>query len=330
MGKIKLDSLNDNLKPELEEYLSNQIKSIIPFKQDYYNLKNSKFFIVEGKLDKVFFEKIFDKSNNLIAVEDLSKSASAFKRNYKISNSKIEIKKLVIFTNLPFLEKNNVYGIVDKDFDEEFPTRLNSRVFSNNTHDLETMLVASDSKLLATIFPFDAKRISKAMFMAYQIAIVKEFISKRISNSPSVTVGDYNFWKDCFDNEAIFNIEKFIKKYNPEIIKLEEKNTFYNFAVDFYNNINSQNEKSKQLNPAPMMNLLKNKTLTHFQNNMPQNFYELVNGHDLMNCLILNYEDNQQVMQFKNSISYKLINCYNLENFKETVLYSKLKNNKII
>ena len=99
MGKIKLDSLNDNLKPELEEYLSNQIKSIIPFKQDYYNLKNSKFFIVEGKLDKVFYEKIFDKSNNLIAVEDLSKSASAFKRNYKISNSKIEIKKLVIFTN---------------------------------------------------------------------------------------------------------------------------------------------------------------------------------------------------------------------------------------
>ena len=67
-----------------------------------------------------------------------------------------------------------------------------------------------------------------------------------------------------------------------------------------------------------------------FESSVPEDFWEVVNGHDYVNMLKLVYGKNLLLVDDINKVESFLIKNYNREKFLETHLYSKLKNVGIV
>ena len=317
---IKALNIDNTLQSTLDNYISNYTKSYLALKQES-NKTPTKFVLVEGYLDKDFYQKLLPSytNNRLIVINDIINTYLALKSNLqKRYDNKVEILKIVIKTNFQYLNSNNIYGIVDRDFDEDYPTIRNDRVLSDTTHDLETMLISTEFNVLKTIFNFDENKFNTSMFMAYQIGTIKNCISKYISTSPPHSINNFIDMKMFFDNDKL-NIKNFVNYINNNA-----KNTDNSNKKLKYNELIDRLKKQKIIDNNSETKIDYNK----FKSNLPEDFYLIVNGHDLLNCFIYNYKDtfNKALKE----VERNLINNYKLENFNKTNLYLKLKQFNII
>ena len=193
MPNINIDSFTENLT---------SIINYIQFHHDYkvFSKQTEKYLLVEGDLDRQFFDNQFAKSVQCVVVSNIIRSRGAlsssfFKSKSQTQNVKTNIKSVVCETIIgiaqlsaapwmqtsgkvkwpPKMEKWPLYGIIDLDFNDEEQYEKYKKLFVTETHDLETMLLATDENVLSKLnCDFTEDQIKKAFFMAYQMAFIRK------------------------------------------------------------------------------------------------------------------------------------------------------------
>lgn len=281
------------------------------FLGDLSKYSDKKYVLVEGNLDRTFFINLcqhYDVYNTkFYSIEHINIKTKLFEHNDQKNNL------LSIFYD-PFSSENikeyNFYGIIDKDF--EFDKKYD-RIYTYDTHDLETQLIFLDG-ISQTKLNIDINKeiIEKAMYMTYQLAIIKYYAQKESINITTFSPADYKSYFNGLQINCIKTINKMCKNkktadYVTKVLlksKLFDKNGTYNIS------------------------------LNDFINNEPNNLWDMINGHDFLKMLVYLTQSPENWHKYDNMLNgklnrpleEKLINSFNYNLFKNTKLYSDMKN----
>ena len=196
------------------------------FANKYQYNSNNKLVLVEGAQDYKLFTRVG--SNENVKYMDIDHFRNDYIRGY-FSPNDIGSKKNILYIMgnwridghlFKKVSELNLYAIVDRDYDDEFPMGKYDRVFSSDAHDLETMLLKTDENLNEKIaLMFNSKEIfDTAKFMVYQIAIIKKCLKKSNINIyyKKIRSADINKF---FESDAID-----VKKYVNYLVNSNESN----------------------------------------------------------------------------------------------------------
>ena len=269
----------------------------------YYNPKNN--ILVEGKKDENFYSQ-FSSNNSFILADQLNQD--------KDLNNKAIIKKtLTSIFHTNDLQKYKLYGIVDRDFDDEYPSQLKpreERILSDKAHDLEMIMFSTDDKLLETINLPNDEIVNKAFYMAYQIACVKKYL-----------VGEmhYRIPKELDFDKFFDGINLILNKYFSYINKVADATHKAKFE-DVIKKMQRLHYIDKQQNFK-----------ISFVDFKAEEYYEFISGHDFLNLLLYLWNKinpNHQLTEDK--LFIKILNNYNKNCFSKSTLYGKLNANRLI
>lgn len=310
--------------------------------RDFNNYKN--LVLLEGKTDYDFFKKSDFKFIKFTSVSYVIHTYQKFKAGFdnelynknidddKPENNKELIRQLVSgywFDNKlkKVIEDNNFFGIIDRDFDGEY-NGTNSRLISNDTHDIETMILRGDNNLVLNISSMsnDVDMWAKAKYMAYQLAQIKLALKNSVKHNKyqKARLDDV----DKYFDQTILNIKKYIN-YIVNCYKTEIKNK----SLDNKNKKMSFDKSGiyskliKELNNQGKVDSNENLTIKYskFINGEPKDFWQLVNGHDLLIFILYLNKNNGKFINLINRFENFIIENYNYDNFKNEPLYSKMK-----
>ena len=333
--RLIIDNGNDAL---------NQLKNYIDYVKSKLVIKNQlsqfvddiKFLVVEGKRDEDFLMHYVNKKyqNPIINISHvienkniIEQRSNIFKNNGanpsqddRNVNSKLVILQTFNVFNTINLEKNNLYAVVDKDFDKEYPSAPRQRVYSDSVHDLECSLLSSDNTLIGKIVK-NEESVIIANYMVYQLGVLKKCINNYIDmrDRPSLTIKDYNSYARFFDGD-ILNIGNYVEYINTRTRQKMEKN---------------KNAKNKLLDKNALLSYLKtSKKITStgewkfkkdsFKNSLPEDFWEIINGHDYLNILKVVDGESMHHLKPTDSLEEFVVRNYNYEKFSNTELFKKL------
>ena len=217
---IKADKVN--------EYV-NSLMANLSFKADYQsflkkNGEKARLLIVEGTTDETFVKNVISPDVAcMIARKAFMKRASfgAETREQAI-NYKAAIVQLVYgLSKMPQIisckgsENWIVYGMIDLDFDDEDSNlyKKTSQLFVTDTHDLETLLLSTDSELLRRVkrCSIDEKDIKWAFSVAYQLGVMRSVLrdSDMRLDLSALAAGSTDY--SCFvDDEGRISTKKLI------------------------------------------------------------------------------------------------------------------------
>lgn len=318
------------------------VKSKMIIKNQLCQFKEDvKFLVVEGKRDKEFFEHLIINKNNdsIINISQILETWDTIKQRSKIfvnnetyiTNKKKPNNKIVIlqtfnvFNNIS-LEKNCLYAVVDKDFDNEYPSSPLHRVYSDNVHDLECTLLNSDNTLIGKIVKNEDK-LPIINFMVYQLGLVKECIATSVEskNRPSISIDNYLNYQEFYDNEVL-NVSKFIEFINTRSRQeFDKKTNNENRSKLKYldkNEIIATLKKRKKLDNSGEWKIKKEE----LKKDLPEDFWKIINGHDYLNILKMVYKENMLLINIADSFEKFIVNNYDYKQFSKTSLFKKLKN----
>ena len=309
----------------LEQYIEENVKLFmteISFSNEYHNMidneyidKKINYILVEGETDYKFFKntkfKKFNNRNYYIFIKTIINFAKDKECQFE-PNCKHLIEKMVKFKLLCKLFKNNeLFGIVDRDFGDEYPNLsvTTQHILSNDTHDLETMLISTDKEIYKKLpFALNLENYLNALYMSYQIGCVKY---------------------------AIWEIKTFVQ-YNK---KHNFKHYFKNGELNIYEYIsyltNGNIEQVDLVYPKIIQLLRKDNKLDSrnkfieydiFKNNIPNDIWFIINGHDFTDAL------NFLLHTFysRDDLSKMLINSYDINMFKNTRLFEKMEKYNLV
>ena len=302
--------------------------------------KKERLVLVEGWLDVKFFNKLKCEDVKYIDIDSFVNDLAIVKSNDDYYPNHKEKQKKDFPNNKKYLvkffsekdyevsrliENLNMFGIVDRDDGDEFPKENCERLISNDTTDLETMMLRRDKNLVQdiSILSMDSNLIHKAKFMAYQLSLLIGILKKNNLRYERVEFNKVNNYFDGYKLN-IFSYLDYVadcqKKYNQdvltdvnEILKKIETDLIMQGFLDFQTN-------EKELN------------FEEFLREEPQNFWQIVNGHDLLQIILsLNIKNEN----FKNLFKFRefetfLVKNYDLSNFNLEPLCRKMKKYKII
>ena len=319
---------------EIQKFI-NLLSARIHLYDNYFTFSNSskKLLVVEGSTDKRFLDKSNYLNNDVrcIIANDAFGSGNGLS-----SQNKIIYKNAIVFVvyglskipaliNYPDCLKNcAVYGMVDMDFDIAAQYTQNNCLFITDTHDLETLMLSTDSNLLQGIeeLSITHENVKLAFFMAYELGMIKRILSEKgittqpLSNELSF---DYFFNRNhliSFPNVMSF-INSISKSFSPSTLK--KKN----------DEILKKNKKLFDENGLWRHPFSNTKPL-------PKDFWSISNGHDILNLLRYIRPDLSSILHsfsgagLNRSFEIKLIDKYNYKAFKTTKLYEKMKREKIV
>lgn len=315
----------------------------LSFKASYFDFLNEdkKLLIVEGQTDKRFIEKHLEEDVLCVVAN------KAFGTNAEESQARIKCKKEIVkivygLSKIPMLlkipkelEKKAVYGMVDLDNDNPLSAELSvKRLFVTDTHDLETLIISSDSKILQRIkdCAITSEDVQKALYLAYQLGKTKEVlfdVSERGFEINSVSAGstrdiDYAFFVNGYE----INVKKIVKyiclKSKSEFSSAKEKKIAERAIVD--------KRLKKRLNKDGVWNTSWN----GFSTSKHDDYWKVVNGHDILSLLryinidaSLKYQD-QNIHLLNRAFEMDLIDNYDYRLFVETKLYKKMLSETVI
>jgi len=326
------------------EEINKQINLLIAnlsLKMDYNQLISGakRLLIVEGQTDIEFIKSIQGEdiicmvankafgANKGFGQERFSSKCAIMQVVYGMSCIPVALKIPKEFENCV------VFGMIDLDFDNESSQYLKaSRLFVTDTHDLETLLLSTDNKLLQRInnCSISESDIRKAMYLAYQIGLLRKVV--------------YDLNKTDLSLQAIAS--------GAEIVFSEFLEGFDVSVRDFVHYINQNDSKritqpnEKKLSDAIIADKrIKKKvdkdgrwksTLENFETSTYSDFWEVVNGHDILS--ILRFLNEDAARKYSNSGAYRLnrdfemdlIDNYDYSNFAKTKVYSKMRAEKVV
>jgi len=293
--------------------------------------KSLKIIIVEGKKDRDFFKRYKNQVNNeylsldyLKAEKSLDNKNHFFTLNNKNKDNagkgnKELLKSLFIdFNFFDIIKNNNVYGVVDKDYDNPHPivndtdpqiiANSKRRLFSDDTHDLEMLILNSDEKIMLKLnLPnFNLNILNKALFLSYQLALLKVVLVGKYNLGISHRINFDNFFKNNklnvkdYINFALKNAKGDTRKINYEVVLKDLKKLNY---------VNKQEE----------INL----SFEDFLKLDKKVYLSLINGHDFLEIITYLCKANNFMLE------RNFFEKYDYNNFEKTELYKKMKENKL-
>ena len=294
----------------IDEYL-NQLKTNVSMKLNYLSFKNScaRILIVEGQTDKAFIEKIRDGSvecliaNKAFETTDKSKE-SHFNSKEAIIQVVCGMEKFSMVLKVPQeLNAFHIYGMVDLDYDSPQEAYYSaSKLFVTDTHDLETLILSTDSEVLHRLEDciLTDEDIKKALTLAYQLALTREIIEREFVPGLDTTWinggGEKEIDYDCIITDNHIDISKLI-----------------NYLNDKSNNLLSSAKKKKLCEKVVSDKRLKKKLDKNKEwkdswekteiSDCPE-IWEMVNGHDILS--VLRYISKSAADKYNNKGSYRL------------------------
>ena len=288
--------------------------------------KNYSNIIVEGPVDEYFITRITDKVK-VKNIEDWNKTENLFKGKKLFVNNKLQV--LSVLRNFLSDSKSNVYGMIDRDFDENYDGYCDifDKLFITDTHDVETLLLKTSKDLLFNVG--DSKIISendihRSYYLAYQIGIIKKALfllnknsddSTRKINFDDVYINVIKNYEDICENDSIC-LDKLLDYINVDSIirSFETIKKFYNLMPYYRFNLSLDDFRSKVL----------------FVDD--NDFWNLTNGHDILNLLIFFNDQIKKCLESKyphykyTRFEHALVYEYKILNFKKSDMFKKMSN----
>ncbi len=177
--------------------LANLLAANARLKQEYVEFANKsrKLLLVEGASDAEFVGHVKADKVECVIADHVFNSNSALRTTPQSHvNCKDAIVMLILgITHFPSpfviypddIDKWDLYGLVDRDCEDLRASNRTPRLFVTDTHDLETLLMSTDSSIWQRIekCEISAQDVSHAVFIAYQLAKVRELLADYHDNS---------------------------------------------------------------------------------------------------------------------------------------------------
>ena len=328
---------------EINRYVKMLVGNLT-FTADYNNIVkgNKRLLIVEGQTDKKFIEKILDEDVVCVIANKAFGTQKGFGQDS--INCKSAIMQVVYgMSKLPItflkvpksFETCTIFGMIDLDYDDPTGEYMSSsRLFVTDTHDLETLLMSTDDGILqklndCVIPPEDSQ---KAFYLAYQIGLIRRVLFdvsgrevdlKAISGGGSEEV-DYASFVDNYE----INVRKLVKyindKNNNPLSSAKEKKIVDKAMTD--------RRLKKKINTEGTWN----STWEQFDSSSVQDFWEVVNGHDILS--LLRYINQNAAEKYVNKNSYSLnrdfemdlVDNYEYACLGDTKMYKNMRTEKVV
>ena len=292
--------------------------------------------LVEGATDQKFVRHVINDDTRCIAVADFMKARSAFSTSQSSPPVQYNSKEVIItilnhiawfpdcFDFPKGAEQWPLYGLVDNDFgDSKLYTRV-TKLFFTDTHDIETMMIATDGDLLTRLKQcrITVDEVKAALYIADQMAAFRQAIKDNGSLNPSL----------INSKDGTIDYGKFSENNKVSLVKLLE-----------YINSKSENalpkEKLKKTQDAIIKHMknqldkegLWKNTLESFEVRGDSEFWMMVNGHDFLSAICYKNPSARKVFSNNGGYTYNrdfelaLSEVYDYNCFKKTKLYAKFQ-----
>lgn len=321
---------------EINKYVKMLVGNL-SFSMDYNNLVNGskRLLIVEGQTDKKFIEKILNEDIVCLVANKAFGTQKGF--GQENTNCKSAIMQVVYgMSKIPMLincpkgsEKWTVFGMIDLDYDSPTGEYMSTpRLFVTDTHDLETLLLSTDAGLLQKLDEcvISAEDSKKAFYIAYQLGVLRQVIyeanNTELTLKPISSGGqnyvEYSGFTDGYD----INLKKMLDYLNeknetpisaPKLKKLLEKSA-------------SDKRIKKKINSDYTWN----SSWEEFESSKVTDFWEVVNGHDILSILrYINQDaaekyDNKNTFSLNRDFELDLVNHYEYAALEGTKIYKDM------
>ena len=314
----------------------------LSFMTDYYNQLTGgtkRLLLVEGQTDKKFIESVLNDdiiclvankafgSNKGFGQEKFSSKCAIMQVVYGMS-------KIPIVLSIPKgFDKCIVFGMIDLDFDNENAQYLNtSKLFVTDTHDLETLLLSTDSELLQRIddCSISESDIQKAFYVAYQIGLLRKVIFD--VNKTGLSLQAINSGEEMVFFEFLEDYEISIRDFVHYINQNDNKRITQPSEKKLVDAIIADKRIKKKIDKDGKWK----SSWESFEILKEADFWEVVNGHDIL--LLLRYLNEDAARKYSNIGAYRLnrdfemdlIEKYNYSNFGNTKVYSNMRAEQVV
>lgn len=328
------------------EEINKNVKMLVgnlSFSMDYNNLVNGtkRLLIVEGQTDKKFIEKILNEDVVCLVANKAFGVQKGFGQETK--NCKRAIIQVVYgMSKIPMLincpkgsEKWTVFGMIDLDYDNPTEKYMSTpRLFVTDTHDLETLLLSTDNGLLQKldecVIPIEDSK--KAFYLAYQLGVLKQVIYE--TNNSSLTLkpisggGKAEVDYSSFVDEYVINLKKLLDYLN-------EKND-KSISATKLNKLLEKCSSDRRIKKKLTNDFIWNSTWEEFDSSKVEDFWEVVNGHDILSLLRFINQDaaekynNYNAFSLNREFELDLVDKYEYSTLEGTKLYKNMRNEKVV
>lgn len=322
--------------------LANRLAANIRLKADYKTFLNKerKLLVVEGSTDEKFVDRVKCDKVDCISAKKVFKSNNCFRTNPAVStiNYKNAIATLIFgVSHYPSpivkypddVNKWDIYGLVDRDYDEQIGGKPTPRLFVTDTHDLETLLISTDSNVLQNIDTCEISEedISSALFMAYQLSFVRDLLSAYHDSEnfqlSTISCGSRDVSFGQFFTDSRMNLYQLVK-----YIAAQSGNNLTEAKVKrIYEGARNSKFGRKRFTTEGIWK----QEIRAFDVLDEVDFWKKVNGHDILQ--LLGYLNESVGLAFyqgrrddiNRAFEMSLIDAYDCQNFRKTDLYQKME-----
>lgn len=326
------------------ERLAGLLAANARFKLDYrmYISKKRKLLIVEGATDYEFIKHIQNDCVDCIVAAKVFNSNNQFRtkpgESINCKNAIVKIITGISHYPSPFikyaddLDKWDLYGMVDSDCEEIGSSRPTPRLFVTDTHDLETLLLSTDDDLLSRLEECEIQHedITNAFFIAYQLATIRSEVEpyKKDIDLQTIRCGSHDVDFSSFVEDLKISV--------PELIRYMSDNSRDSISGSKIKSIVKSVCACKNLKKKIDAEGVWKQSVQEFSASMPSDFWMMVNGHDILQLLLLFSEDAAQFYGGDNgyslnrSFEMSMIAAYDYSNFTKTKLSQKMSEQGLI
>ena len=290
--------------------------------------------MVEGQTDVAFAAHVLRRDARCLPVVELIKARNAFssspppKVNHKEIITTI-LQHISMFPDVCDFPKGAelwpLYGLIDNDYNTGASFSKVDKLFVTDTHDIETLLIASDADLLTRLqqCPITSEEIRTALYLAKQLSVFRQAmvkngtINQQAINSPDGTV-DFS----QFTEGDRINLGKFLQHANSHLASPLSKEKLKRVK----DKIAAVPEMKKSLDKEGLWKKA-NATASY---GLDDPLWIDINGHDVLSAIMYVNENAKEV--FSNSggfnrnrdFEFALIDAYDYNQFKKTRLFERL------
>ena len=324
-------------KTEITKYKDNLLNNLrLRGEYDAAAGLRKKVLLVEGTTDQKFIEHVKGTDTRCLSVADFMRARSAFSTSRTPApapyNSKVVIttilKHIAWFPDYFDFPKGAetwpLYGLVDNDFDDCSEFARVTKLFFTDTHDLETMMIATDSELLTRLkqCSISSDDVKAALYIANQLAAFRQAIKENGNLSPGlINASDGTIAFEEFTDGNMVNLAKLVQYINSKADnplsreKLKKTREAITKAL------------KKKLNKEGFWK----KSLESFAVTTDSDFWMDVNGHDVLSAICYKNPSIREVFINQGGYSqnrdfeFALSEAYDYDCLKKTKLYTKLQ-----
>ncbi len=301
--------------------------------QHHLSHSEKKAFIVEGVTDELFLKRVTTPNVLKFPIGDLLKARAAM--------ANCNNRKGIIFYLFQRLSNNPeffdfpkgcgqwyIYGLIDRDYDDKMLYFRLPRLFITDTHDIETLILSTDEKVLTRIksLHLSEETIRSSLFLAGQLAYYRQALYKLSSKKKEIDIRNIN-------SNGTVNFAAFVE--NDSIVPGKLIKLIYDNQGTKLSNEKNNGLARSLLNDKQLKKHLHNGEWKYqkdsFSPDQIDDFWMLVRGHDILSAICF-YEPTAKML-FQNSGGYSvnrefekvLIDEYDTSRFTTTDLYQKMK-----